>query len=88
MSQGKPGARKPYERPRAVRVQLWLGRPMVDEQTAGPLTLYHDERRERWFVRVGDPITGGLVTFGKDENIDAKTRAWLAPLAKLIGELR
>lgn len=66
----------------------WLGKPMVDEQTLGPLTLYHDEKRERRFVRVGDAITGQLVTFGVTDDIDAKTRAWLAPLAEVIDGLR
>lgn len=74
--------------------RLWLGRPMVDGATSGPLTLREDTSRERWFVVLcvenvqGVPMSLHHVVYGSKDNIDESTRAWLAALAPVIEELR
>lgn len=69
----------------------WLGRPMVDGVTAGPLTLckWHDE----WQVVLGKSEPGSfgpgknIILTGSAEEIDQLTQAWLGELAPLLGQL-
>lgn len=77
--------------PPAAAEPLWLGQPMIDEQKVGPLTLRqvkHD-KHDVWSVIIldGDGAERWLLS-GIAEQVDADTRAWLAPLAEVIDGLR